>query len=68
MLEKRYIKKLQSARELEEKYIERFRAARRRRVAAQYDVVEIFGREEARKLIDDATEFLDRMDRLFYKM
>jgi len=68
MLEKKYIKKLRSAREVEEKYIESFRAARRRRVAAQYDVVEIFGREEARKLIDDATEFLDRMDRLFYEI
>lgn len=64
MLEKKYIKKLKAARRLEEDYIERFRAARRRRVAAQYDVEESFGREEAHKIIDDSVDFLDRLERL----
>lgn len=68
VLEQRYIKKLKKARQLEEDYIERFRAARRRRVAAQYNVEESFGRKEAQKLIDDAAEFLDRLERLFLEI
>lgn len=63
-LEKKYVEKLKEAKELEEEYIEKIRAARRRRIAAQYDVEERFGREEARKLIDDAVEFLDRLESL----
>lgn len=68
ILERKYITKIKKARKLEEEYIERLRAARRRRIVAQYDVEESFGAEEANRIVNDAVEFLDRMEKLIYEI
>ena len=64
LLEKEFLEKLKSAMEFEEEYIEKFRHARRQRETAQYGVTEATGKEAAARVLKDAQEFVNRIDKL----
>jgi len=63
-LEKKYIDYLERARTLEKEYIDMIKRAKRTRETAQYSVEESFGRKEAEKMINMATEFVNRIDEM----
>ncbi len=64
LLEKEFLDKLKQARELEEEYVQKLRHARRQRETAQYGVTEETGKDAAEKLLKDARNFVDRMEKL----
>lgn len=64
LLGKEFLDKLKQARELEEEYIQKLRRARRQRETAQYGVTEETEKNAAEKLLKDAGEFVNRMERL----
>jgi len=64
LLEQEFLDKLKQARELEEEYVKKLRRARRQRETAQYGVTEETGRDAAEKLLKDAGEFVNRMEKL----
>ncbi len=68
LLEKEFLEKLKQARELEEEYVDKLRSARRQRETAQYAVSEGTGKDAAEKLLRNAREFVDRIDRLAIEM
>lgn len=67
LLEREFLEKLKQARELEEEYIQKLRRAKRRREIAQYGVTKKIGKEMAKRLVNDAGEFVDRMEKLIQK-
>lgn len=64
LLEQEFLDKLKQAIELEEEYIQKFRRAKRQRETAQYGVTEETGKDAAEKVLKDAREFVNRMERL----
>ncbi|MBI5037075.1 HEPN domain-containing protein [Candidatus Micrarchaeota archaeon] len=64
LLEKDFLDKLKRARELEEEYVQKLRLARRQRETAQYGVTEETGKDATEKLLKDARNFVDRMEKL----
>lgn len=64
LLEKEFLDKLKQARELEEEYVQKLRHARRQRETAQYGVTTETGKDAAEKLLKDAGEFVNRMEKL----
>ncbi|MEW6528339.1 MAG: HEPN domain-containing protein [Candidatus Micrarchaeota archaeon] len=64
LLEKEFLDKLKQARELEEEYVQKLRHARRQREAAQYEVTEETGKDAAEKLLKDARNFVNRIEKL----
>lgn len=64
LLEREFLDKLKQARELEEEYVKKLRMARRQRETAQYGVTEETGKDTAEKLLKDAGDFVNRMEKL----
>jgi uncharacterized protein (UPF0332 family) len=64
LLEKEFLDKLKQARELEEEYVQKLRHARRQRETAQYGVTEETGKDAAEKLLKDARNFVNRIEKL----
>ena len=63
-LESRYVTVLEKARKLEEEYIQRLYKAKRTRQIAQYSVEGEFSKAEAKSLIEDALDFVNRIGEL----
>ncbi|HLD41596.1 MAG TPA: HEPN domain-containing protein [archaeon] len=63
-LEEKYMDSLKKARSLEELYVSKIRAAKRRRIMAQYFVDISLTREEAEAIRKDASDFINRIDEL----
>lgn len=64
LLEKEFLNKLKQARKLEEEYVQKLRHARRQRETAQYGVTEETGKNAAEKLLKDARNFVNRIEKL----
>ena len=64
LLEKEFLNKLKQARKLEAEYIQKLRQARKQRETAQYGVTEETGKDAAEKLLKDAKQFTNRIERL----
>jgi len=64
LLEKEFLDKLKQAKELEEEYVQKLRHAKRQRETAQYGVTEETGKDAAEKLLKDARNFMNRMEKL----
>jgi uncharacterized protein (UPF0332 family) len=68
LLEKKFLDKLKQARELEEEYVQKLRRARRQRETAQYGVTEETGKEAAEKILKDARNFVNRIEKLINEL
>ena len=63
-MESKYVTALEKARKLEEEYVQRLYKAKRTRQIAQYSVEGEFSKAEAKSLIEDALEFVNRIGEL----
>lgn len=63
-LESRYVATLEKARKLEEEYVQKLYNAKRTRRIAQYSVEGEFSKAEAKNLIEDAQQFVNRISEL----
>ena len=63
-LESKYVTVLEKARQLEEEYVQKLYNAKRTRQIAQYSVEGEFRRVEAKSLIEDAQQFVNRISEL----